>query len=406
MLSNQTEFLGFIVFSSELKWAQNGMLKIITRVVLTSDRPSPLGWRRKMEMTFKLISWVVWRPAGRGLGETGAQCRAFSPPFCGRHVTAANDIGTSAEHTYGVHWGIAVLKVVRPCVPVIGMVETNPSPEAARIPPEAFREHLRKLDRRQWWLWSSTVLILMLLTIAVASFAFPAMLSIEQVTYSFYLNQAVRALVGIVLVFSVYVVYQQTMIMRMRNQLADQIQSLARVQSLTDEVYKLAALDQLTGLYNRRSGEQRLAEEISRAVRHERPLTILLIDLDGLKQINDRLGHAAGDLVLKSFSDRLRKAIRGSDLAVRLGGDEFMVLLPECRADEVRHVLNRLEGLDVQYEGTKIPCKFSRGWTDYKPGETAEELMRRGDEALYENKRAGKKSTDPSQSKPVPQPTL
>ncbi len=288
---------------------------------------------------------------------------------------------------------------------VIMMVETSPSLEAARIPPEAFREHLRKLDRRQWWLWSSTVLVLVLLTIAVASFAFPAILSIEQVN-SFYLNQAVRALVGIVLLFSVYVVYQQTMIVRMRNQLADQIQSLARVQSLTDEVYKLAALDQLTGLYNRRSGEQRLAEEISRAVRHERPLTILLIDLDGLKQTNDRLGHAAGDLVLKSFSERLRKAIRGSDLAVRLGGDEFMVLLPECRADEVKHVLNRLEGLDVRYEDTIIPCRFSRGWTDYKPGETAEELMRRGDEALYENKRAGKKSSDASQSKSVPQPTL
>jgi len=250
------------------------------------------------------------------------------------------------------------------------------------------------------------VLILVLLTIAVASFAFPAMLSIEQVTYSFYLNQAVRALVGIVLLFSVYVVYQQTMIVRMRNELADQIQSLAKVQILTDEVYKLAALDQLTGLYNRRSGEQRLAEEISRAVRHERPLTILLIDLDGLKQINDRLGHAAGDLVLKTFSERLRKAIRGSDLAVRLGGDEFMVLLPECRADEVKHVLNRLEGLDVQYEDNKIPCRFSRGWTDYKPGETAEELMRRGDVALYENKRAGKKSTDPSQSPSVPQRML
>jgi hypothetical protein len=69
-------------------------------------------------------------------------------------------------------------------VSVIGMVETNPSPVPANIQPEAFREHLRKLDRRQWWLWSSTVLILVLLTIAVASFAFPAMLSIEQVTYS------------------------------------------------------------------------------------------------------------------------------------------------------------------------------------------------------------------------------
>src|ERR1700691_4302562 len=242
------------------------------------------------------------------------------------------------------------------------MVETNSSLEAQRVQPEAFREHLRKLDRRQWWLWSSTVLVLILLTIAVASFAFPAILSVEQVTYSFYLNQAVRALVGIVLFFSVYVVYQQSIIIRMRNQLADQIQSLARVQTLTDEVYKLAALDQLTGLYNRRSGEQRLAEEISRAVRHERPLTVLLIDLDGLKLINDRLGHAAGDLVLKTFSARLRKAIRGSDLAVRLGGDEFMVLLPECRADEVRHVIGRVEGLVVVYNGEKILCRFSRGW--------------------------------------------
>jgi diguanylate cyclase (GGDEF)-like protein len=286
------------------------------------------------------------------------------------------------------------------------MVEINRSPKAERLEPDAFREHLRKLDRRQWWLWSSTVLVLILLTIAVASFAFPAILSpVEQVAYSFYLNQAVRALVGIVLVFSVYVVYQQTMIIRMRNQLADQIQSLAKVQSLTDEVYKLAALDQLTGLYNRRSGEQRLAEEISRAVRHERPLTILLADLDGLKQINDRLGHAAGDLVLKGFSERLRKAIRGSDLPVRLGGDEFMVLLPECRAEEVRHVLNRLDGLEVVYDGTRIPCRFSRGWTDYKPGETAEEFLRRGDEALYENKRAGKKSTEEAQPRSVPQPT-
>jgi len=286
------------------------------------------------------------------------------------------------------------------------MGETNPSQGAANVRPEVFRENMRRLDRRQWWLWSSTVLVLVLLTIAVASFSFPAILSIEQETYSFYLNQAVRALVGIVLVFSCYLVYQQTMIIRMRNQLSEQIQSLAKVQSLTNEVYKLAALDQLTGLYNRRSGEQRLAEEISRAVRHERPLTVLLIDLDGLKQINDKLGHPAGDLVLKGFSERLQKAIRGSDLAVRLGGDEFMVLLPECRAEEVKHVLSRLDGLELEYDGTRIPCRFSRGWTDYKPGETAEELMKRADEALYTNKRAGKQVEEPRHSNPVPQSAL
>jgi diguanylate cyclase len=274
------------------------------------------------------------------------------------------------------------------------MVETGSSQQTQGVQPEAFRENLRRLDRRQWWLWSSTVLVLILLTVAIASFAFPAMLSIEQQTYSFYLNQSVRALVGIVLLFTVYLVYQQTMIMRMRNQISDQMHSLAKVESLTNEVYKLAALDQLTGLYNRRSGEQRLAEEISRAVRHERPLTVLLLDLDGLKQVNDRLGHAAGDLVLKGFAERLQKAIRGSDLAVRLGGDEFMVLLPECRAEEVRHVVARVEGLEVQYSVEKIPCRFSRGWTDYRAGETSEELLKRADEALYANKRAGKASQD------------
>ncbi|HTX14019.1 MAG TPA: GGDEF domain-containing protein [Candidatus Baltobacteraceae bacterium] len=272
--------------------------------------------------------------------------------------------------------------------------------------PEAFRENLRRLDRRQWWLWSSTMLVLLLLTIAIASFAFPAMLNKQQATYSFYLNQSVRALVGIVLVFAVYLIYQQTMIIRIRAQLSEQIRSLAKVENLTNEVYKLAALDQLTGLYNRRSGEQRLAEEISRAVRHERPLTVLLMDLDGLKQINDRLGHAAGDLVLKSFAERLQRAIRGSDLAVRLGGDEFMVLLPECRAEEVRHVVARVEGLEVEHSVEKIPCRFSRGWTDYRAGETSEELLKRADEALYANKRAGKQTSQNSASQPTIVPSL
>jgi diguanylate cyclase (GGDEF)-like protein len=284
------------------------------------------------------------------------------------------------------------------------MAETDPSQTGTRVGPEVLREHFRKLDRREWWLWSTTVLVLILLTVAIASFEFPSLLNKEQGTYSFYLSQAVRALVGLVLVFSVYLVYQQTMIIRMRNQLAEQIESLTKVRNLTNEVYKLAALDQLTGLYNRRSGEQRLAEEISRALRHARPLTVLLIDLDGLKQINDRLGHPAGDLLLRSFSERLQRAIRGSDLAVRLGGDEFMVLLPECRAEEVRHVLSRVEGLQIEYDGTRIPCRFSRGWTDYRPGETSEEFLKRADDALYADKRAGKQQSESLQPKPASQP--
>src|SRR5277367_1310555 len=260
--------------------------------------------------------------------------------------------------------------------------------------PEQIREHLHVLDRKQWWLWSTTVAVILLLTLAVASFAFPAMLSRDESTYSFYLNQAVRALVGLVLVFSVYLVYQQLQLSRLRHEVADQMQSLAKVETLASEVYKLAALDQLTGLYNRRSGEQRLAEEMSRAQRHGRPLTILLMDLDGLKTVNDKHGHAAGDTVIKNFADRLQRAIRGSDLAVRLGGDEFMAILPECKCEEVNRVLGRIEGLDFEFDEQKIRLRFSRGWTDFRPIDTMQEFLRRADVALYEDKRAAKRASE------------
>jgi diguanylate cyclase (GGDEF)-like protein len=281
----------------------------------------------------------------------------------------------------------------------------SPAHGPALCKPEMIRENLQHLDRRQWWLGSSAVAVVLLLTLCVASFAFPGILKNEEGNYSFLLNQAVRALVGLVLVFSVYLIYQQLQISKLRIQLGSQIDSLAKVESLASEVYKLAALDQLTGLYNRRSGEQRLAEEISRAQRHGRPLTVLLMDLDGLKSVNDKHGHAAGDTVIKSFADRLQRAIRGSDLAVRLGGDEFMAILPECRSDEVKHVLGRIEGLDFEFDEQKVHLRFSSGWTDYLPMETMQELLKRADMALYEDKRAAKRSSGvPSpQTVPVPQ---
>jgi diguanylate cyclase len=280
---------------------------------------------------------------------------------------------------------------------------TSPA-QALSKPAELIRENLQHLDRRQWWLGSTTVAVVLLLTLCIASFAFPEILKNEESNYSFFLNQAVRALVGLVLVFSVYLIYQQVQISKLRSQLGTQIDSLAKVESLASEVYKLAALDQLTGLYNRRSGEQRLAEEISRAQRHGRPLTVLLMDLDGLKSVNDKHGHAAGDTVIKHFADRLQRAIRGSDLAVRLGGDEFMAILPECRAEEVKHVLGRIEGLDFEFDEQKVRLRFSSGWTDYLPMETMQEFLKRADMALYEDKRAAKRGSGLAVPQPVPVP--
>ncbi|HEV2224357.1 MAG TPA: GGDEF domain-containing protein [Candidatus Acidoferrales bacterium] len=267
------------------------------------------------------------------------------------------------------------------------------------------RTSLKSLDRKQWWMWSSAVLIILLLTIGVASFSFPWLLRMGEGTYSFYLSQAVRGLVGLVLIFSVYSVYQQSQINKIRGQLADQMESVAKVELLTEEVYKLAVLDPLTNLHNRRSGEQRLFEEIARSRRHARPLTILLLDLDDLKQCNDKFGHDAGDIMIRAFADCLKRAIRGSDLAVRLGGDEFMVILPECRAEEVRHVLGRLQGLEIECTGEKVSVSFACGWADYQPGESAQELLKRADEALYTDKRSAKDSGGLRRfTSPVPAP--
>jgi diguanylate cyclase (GGDEF)-like protein len=268
--------------------------------------------------------------------------------------------------------------------------EPQSTPTSAPQQAEQIRTNMRHIARRQWFLWSSAVMVTLLLTLGIASFAFPGLLAQAQDSSSFLLNQAMHGLVGLVLLFNVYTIYQQLQIHRIQSQLSLQVESLGKMEVRTEEVYKLAALDALTGLYNRRSGEQRLAEEISRSQRHGGPLTILMLDLNGLKDVNDELGHAAGDELIKRFAERLNKAIRGSDLAVRLGGDEFLVLLPECKPEEVRHVLNRLSGLKVECNKRLVEVSFSAGWTNFRPGESPEELLKRADDALYVNKRASR----------------
>jgi len=115
---------------------------------------------------------------------------------------------------------------------------------------------------------------------------------------------------------------------------------------------------------------------------------VLLLDLDNFKGINDRFGHSAGDLVLKEFARRLRKATRVSDVPVRLGGDEFLVILPECPPEKAGVVLTRLTDFEIETGEDRIPVSSSRGWARYELAYTAEELIKRADKALYANKAA------------------
>ena len=189
---------------------------------------------------------------------------------------------------------------------------------------------LRRLDRKDSWYWWNAVLVIMLLMGAILVLSLPRLLQgNDDPAFQLQLAVAVRGLLGLVLIFNVYTLYQQYLLKQLRNNLAGQIEIATEQRVRAEALYELAILDPLTGLYNRRYSEERLAAEIVRAERHATPLIVILFDLDHFKQTNDYLGHSAGDLALRAFASRLNKAIRGSDFAVRTGGDEFMVVLPE-----------------------------------------------------------------------------
>jgi len=276
-----------------------------------------------------------------------------------------------------------------------GMNQQSSVVEFSANPAKDIHLTMRRMDRREWWLWSYAIIVTLVLLVAIASFAFPALLSGVDSDYSFLLNQAVRGLVGMVLIFNVYVIYQQLQITRIRRQLTDQVFSVDKVETLAQEVYKMALLDPLTGLFNRRYIEQRLEDAIKRSERNGRPLSVILFDLDEFKQVNDTYGHAAGDTLLKTFADRLSKATRGSDASARYGGDEFLVVLPECKPENVQHVLKRLEGIRVEVEGQTLLLALSAGWAELLSGESAKELLARADTALYSNKKRSKSAVQP-----------
>jgi len=257
------------------------------------------------------------------------------------------------------------------------------------------RSSLRRIGHYNWSLWFLAVVIALGLTLGIASLAMAVSYNPDDPFYHFRMSQAVRGLVGMVLLFSVYTLYQQIQLMRTRRRLAEQIGITTEKQLLAEAYLDLAMQDPLTGLHNRRYALDRLIAEIARSQRLNSTLTVLMMDLDDLKRINDQWGHGTGDLALKTFGQRLNKAIRGSDLAARVGGDEFLVLLPECDATCVQSVLHRLSELEVQIDLERIAFGFSAGWTDYRPGETREQLLDRADHALYIEKQNRKNQALP-----------
>jgi diguanylate cyclase (GGDEF)-like protein len=265
---------------------------------------------------------------------------------------------------------------------------------APRIPPIAasvqardqeLAREFQKIEKRDWWVRGYSIFVAILLVFALTAFSLPAVRSGAGTIFKIKMVDVVFGLIALVVLFNIHAISQAILIKRLRRQLAEK-------QGHSDLLRNLAMVDPLTGLYNRRFAEQRLAAEVARSERKGHPLTILTLDLNNFKYINDTYGHPAGDLVLQEFAARLNNVIRGGDLAVRLGGDEFLVLLPECTLQQLGLVLGRLGSLAVDWHTHRIPVTFSAGWKQYELGERPEEMLARADEVLYTRKRAGKET--------------
>ena len=184
--------------------------------------------------------------------------------------------------------------------------------------------------------------------------------------------------------------YIQRRIVSMVGQFASHGALAMRNASLLEQVQRLAATDALTGVANRRTFEKALQAEISRAARNRSDVTLIMLDIDRFKSLNDEFGHQAGDEVLAQVGHALTVACRESDTPARYGGEEFAVLMPGCSPDEAVVAAERLRKR-ISEIATVRSITFSAGIATFPiHALNSEELIARADDALYQSKRAGR----------------
>ena len=161
-----------------------------------------------------------------------------------------------------------------------------------------------------------------------------------------------------------------------------------------ETIYRMTIIDGLTGIHNKRSLIESLEREIPRAHRHERPLSVIIFDIDHFKKINDTFGHLAGDYVLKELATLARSRLRPDDVLGRYGGEEFLVILPETRlegaakiAEELRSII---EAHNFEFEDETIEVTVSAGTAQLHHGWQLLPFIKHADERLYQAKRTGR----------------
>ncbi len=180
----------------------------------------------------------------------------------------------------------------------------------------------------------------------------------------------------------------------LRSELESARKVLEKQRLAIESIKELSLRDHLTGLYLRRYMESKLSECIYNYKRYKKKCSIIMADLDDFKEINDMYGHSSGDIVLRDFALLLEKITRQSDVCIRYGGDEFIILLPEITLEDAvvvaKKIQNSLDNLKFKKGNMEFSCSVSMGVTSVKDNDNLESVLDRVDEALYKTKREGK----------------
>ncbi len=183
----------------------------------------------------------------------------------------------------------------------------------------------------------------------------------------------------------------------MRSLLVQQNQHIDALKNNNSQLREMSMTDPMTGLFNARYMHQWLTQAFAYAIRYEKPLSVLFLDLDHFKWINDCFGHQTGDNALKALAGVLKNSVRDSDLVARYAGDEFLLALPDTPAGQLQvladRILNELKNTPMSSGGESFTISCSMGSATYPeitPAATHQELLNLADQALYAAKRAGR----------------
>ena len=271
--------------------------------------------------------------------------------------------------------------------------------------PVDLSREMRELHARDWQLWSICALVFLVVAIGFAAFLLPNLVWATAVLHTDhrYLPQLFFGLITLIVLFNVYILDQKRALNRAQ---AEMIRQLIE----TSQAKQVAIIDPLTTLFNRRYMDEAIPREVSRAARNGSEISFLIIDIDDFKDVNTKCGHFGADQYLRDLASLLKKTFRGSDIVLRLGGDEFLAILPETGNRQAHRAAERLQWETNwwnQANQANYQISFSCGVGTYRPGSNVEEALEAADKDLYrakhERKSGSSKNVLPSAFAMLPQ---